>query len=172
MSMQRRFGWARGAGFVLGIALAVTAVLGWRLPRGTGHLGADVVVAFLQTGEIHVSSATPIVTASGLHPGASARGSVEVHNIGPSRLAVAIEAQRSAGALDRLLWIDITSGSARFYRGPIGGLRAGSPHRFSIVRGAVRTLDVRTWIPADVESGYEGQIEQVDLTFDARATAA
>jgi hypothetical protein len=170
MRAERGIGWARGIGFVLGITLAVTAVLGWRLPRGTGRLGADVAIAFLQTGELHLSSTTPLITANGLEPGASAVGSVEVRNIGPSRLSVAIVAQPSISDLDPLLWIELSAGGRQIFRGPLGDLRNGS-RPFAIGPEQTRTLDVRTWLPA-TGGGSEGRIDQINLTFDSKAAAA
>lgn len=171
MSAERGIGWARAIGFVLGVSLAVTAVLGWRLPRGDGRLGADVAIAFLQTGELHLSSTTPSVQASRLQPGGSADGTVEVSNIGPRRLSVAIDAEPSIPDLDQLLWIELTAAGKQIYRGPLGALREGSG-RFTISPEQTRTISVRTWLPASVGSGFEGRIDQVNLTFDPKAAAA
>ncbi|HEX9123630.1 MAG TPA: hypothetical protein VF984_09775 [Actinomycetota bacterium] len=170
MNAERGAGWARGIGFVLGVTLAVTAVFGWRLPRGTGRLGADVVIGFLQTGELHLSDTTPLITASGLQPGASGEGSVEVRNISGSRLGVAVDAQPSIADLDRLLWIEVTAGGTRIFQGPIGELRDGSIQRFAIAPSQTETVDVRTWIPTSAGGGYEGRIEQVNLTFDPKVS--
>jgi hypothetical protein len=170
MNAARRIGWARGIGFVLGISLAVTAVVAWRLPRGTGRLGADVAIAFLQTGELQLSSVTPIITSSGLRPGASAAGTVDVRNSSGSRLSVAVTAEPSTADLDRLLWIDIAAAGKHIYHGPLGDLREGSTQRFTISAQQTRTLDVRTWLPSTVD-GFEGRIDEVTLTFQPRVVS-
>jgi hypothetical protein len=171
MTAERGIGWARGIGFVLGVSLAVTAVLGWRLPRGTGRLGADVAIAFLQTGELQLAETTPLITASGLRPGASATGTVDVRNSSGSRLSVSVTAEPSITDLDRLLWIDITAAGERLFRGPLGELRDGAGRRFTISPLQTRTLDVRAWLPATVTDGFEGRIDQVNLTFQPRVAA-
>jgi hypothetical protein len=171
MSAERGIGWARTVGFVLGVSLAVTAVVGWRLPRGTGRLGADVAIAFLQTGELQLSSVTPIINANDLRPGRSASGSVEVRNSSPARLSVAVAAEPSIKDLDSVLWIDVTAAGKPLYHGTLGDLRDGST-AFVIAPEQTRTLDVRTWLPSDVEAGYEGRIDAVSLTFDPKVAGA
>jgi hypothetical protein len=172
MSAQRGIGWARGIGFVLGVSLAVTAVLGWRLPRGTGRLGADVAVAFLQTGELQLSETTPLITRSGLRPGGSASGTVDVRNSSGSVLSVSVAAEPSIGDLDELLWLDVVASGKRIYHGPVGDLREGSAQRFTIAPLQTKTLDVRTWIPTAVENGFEGRIDSVTLTFGPKVVSA
>jgi hypothetical protein len=170
MSRQRGIAWARGIGFVLGAGIAVSAIAGWTLPRGTGRPGADVAVVFLQTGELQLSSLTPVIDESSLYPGTPAEGSVDVRNSSGSRLDVGLSAEPSVEALDRLLWIDISAAGRRIFRGPLGALRDGS-QRFTISPLATRTLDVRAWLPASVAGGYEGSIDDVNLTFDPRVVA-
>jgi hypothetical protein len=169
MSRRRGIGWARGIGFVLGAGIAVSAIAGWTLPRGTGRSGADVAIAFLQTGELQLSSLTPVIDESGLHPGTSADGSVDVRNSSGSRLSVAVLAEPSIAALDEVLWVDVSAGGRGIFHGPLGGLRAGS-RRFTISPLDTRTLDVRAWLPASV-AGYEGRIDDVNLVFDPRVVA-
>lgn len=171
MSAERGIGWARFVGFVLGVSLAVTAVVGWRLPRGTGRLGADVAIAFLQTGELQLSSVTPIINANDLRPGRSAAGSVEVRNSSPSRLSVGVTAEPSISDLDAVLWIDVSAAGRPLYHGTLGNLRDGST-RFVISSQQARRLTVRAWLPMDVHDGYEGRIDTVNLTFDPKAVHA
>jgi hypothetical protein len=171
MTLERGIGWARGIGFVLGISLAVTAVLGWRITRGTGRLGADVAIGFVQTGELQLSSVAPLINASGLRPGASANGAVEVRNSSGSRLSVLVTAEPSISDLDRLLWIEISVAGTRIFRGPLGELRDGS-RRFRISPQQTRTLDVRAWLPATVDDGYEPRVDRVSLSFEPKTIAS
>jgi hypothetical protein len=171
MSAERGIGWARIVGFVLGVSLAITAVVGWRVPRGTGRLGADVAIAFLQTGELQLSSVTPIINANDLRPGRSAAGSVEVRNSSPSHLSVGITAEPSIADLDTLLWIDVSAAGKPLYHGTLGDLRDGST-RFVISSQQARTLTVRAWMPTDVHDGFEGRIDTVNLTFDPKVVDA
>lgn len=171
MTAARGIGWARGVGFVLGIGLAITAVFGWRLPRGDGRLGADVAIAFLRTGELEVSSTTPIITANGLQPGVSAVGTIDVRNSSGSKLAVDVAAEPSIHDLDALLWVDIVSNGTQIYRGPLGGLRNGADRPFTVSAQQTRTLDVRTWLPTAVDAGFEGRIDEVTLTFQPKVVS-
>ena len=165
MTAARSIGWARAVGFVLGVSLAISAVLGWRLPRGTGRLGADVAVAFLQTGTLQLSSVTPLINANDLQPGgATATGTVDVRNRSGSTLAVRVKAEPSIADLDPLLWIDVRASGTPLYHGTLGDLRGGS-RPFTISPLQRRTLQVRTWLPTDVSSGYDGRIDEVNLTF-------
>jgi hypothetical protein len=171
MSAERGIGWARIVGFVLGVSLAITAVVGWRLSRGTGRLGADVAIAFLQMGELQLSSVTPIINANDLGPGRSAEGSVEVRNSSPSRLSVGVAAEPSISDLDAVLWIDVSAAGKQLFHGTLGDLREGST-RFVISPRQARTLSVRAWLPTDVHGGFEGRIDAVNLTFDPKVVHA
>ncbi len=171
MNAERSIGWARSIGFVLGIGIAASSILGWRVPRGTGRLGADVAVAFLQTGELELSSTEPIVMANDLYPGDAANGSVDVRNSSASKLSVGVAAEPSTADLDEALWIDVRASGTQLYRGPLGELRDGST-RFTITSQQTRTLAVRAWLPGGLSSGYEGRVDQINLTFDPSVVAA
>ena len=165
MTAARGIGWARGIGFVLGVSLAISAVLGWRIPRGTGRLGADVAVAFLQTGTLQQSSVTPLINANDLQPGgAAAAGTVDVRNSSASTLTVRVKAEPSITDLDPLLWIDVRTSGRSLYRGTLGELRDGS-RAFTISPLQTRTIEVRTWLPTDASTGYDGRIDEINLTF-------
>jgi hypothetical protein len=171
MNEARTIGRVRATAFVLGIVGALVTVLGWSVPRGDGALNADVVVTAMPTGELDVTPLDPFISASSLAPGADATGSVAVYNETGATLAIRIGAEPSTRDLDDLLWVEVTSGGRSIYRGTLGGLREGSTSAFTLRSARSTTLDVRTWLPAGTSSGYEGRIDQINLTFDPGVVA-
>ena len=170
--MSRGIGWARGIGFVAGLTIALAAVLAWRVPSGSGSLGTDLIVATGPTGELVVSKTGPFISATGLRPGAEAdaqSGSLRVENQTAVTLSIQVQAVPSTTDLDPLLWMAIYVGGKELYRGPIEALREGTPDAFTLASTDKATIDVRTWLPSFVTSGYEGRIANVDLTFISTA---
>ncbi len=166
---QQGNGWARGLGFLAGVAIVGLAVLGWRLPAGTVPLGADLIVATAPTGELAVSAAGPILTAPSLHPGAESvapSATVKLYNRTAVLLEVRVVASPSSYDLDDLLWVRLEAGGTRIFRGPLAGLVKGAPP-FKLASQERTTLAVRTWLPASAPPGYEGRVVNVDLTYDS-----
>jgi hypothetical protein len=165
--MDRGLGWARGLGFLAGIAIASLAVLGWRLPPGSGTLGADLVVATAPTGELAVSTTGPIITASGMRPGpadGAPSAQVELSNRTAALLDVTVVARASTHELDDLLWVQLEGDGEGLFRGPLSELLRGAPP-FRLASGERTTLEVRTWLPGSVSAGYQGRVVTVDLSF-------
>src|SRR5436190_1837646 len=71
---------ARLFGILVGVAVAVVALIAWRVPGGERTLGSDVRIEALQTGEIGVAPLHPFVSAPSLLPGSSVAGDVTVRN--------------------------------------------------------------------------------------------
>jgi len=173
--MRRGIGWARGIGFLAGLTIAVVAVLIWRVPAGTGSLGTDLIVATGPTGELVVSQTGPFISATGMHPGPEAdapSGSVKIENQTAVTLSVKVQALPSTKDLDSLLWIAIDAGGIELYRCPVGDIRTGTPTSFTLDSTEKTTIDVKTWLPQTVTSGYEGRIANVDLTFLSTAVTS
>lgn len=169
MSSRRAIGWGRGLGFIAGFAIAVGAVLSWRIPAGTGELGADVSVVALPTGELKLSTTGPFAASSGMHPGSAVMGSVEVSNDTGSELRVTVGAEPSTADLDELLWVELDAGGRDLFRGPLGELRIGTSGAFELRPGETTSLGVRGWLPTSVDGGFQGRIVDLALTFDPRA---
>ncbi len=173
--MRRGNGWARAIGFMAGLTIAAVAVLAWRIPVGNGTLGTDLIVATGPTGELVVSQTGPFISATGMHPGAEAdapSGSVRVENQTAETISVKVRALPSTPDLNSLLWIAIDAGGKQLYRGPVGAIRQGTPNAFTLDSTQKETIDVRTWLPPTVTSGYEGRIANVDITFLSTAVTS
>jgi hypothetical protein len=165
----RAIGWARGVGFVAGFAVAMTAVLSWRIPAGTGTLGADLSVVALRTGELTVSTSAPFLVAGGMRPGSAATGSVDVYNDSGSDLRVTVAAQSSSSDLGDLLWLEVDAAGEDLFRGPLSDLLEGTEKGFEIGPGNTTTLGVRGWLPTSVDQGFEGRSVDLALVMTPRA---
>lgn len=162
------WGWARGIGLLTGLSIATVAVLAWRIPAGNGTLGTDLIVAAVPTGEIEVSSPGPFISATAMHPAPEAdapAGSVKVRNITGQSLAIRVKVSANIPDLNSLLWMEIEASGRPLFRGPVEELARGTTNTFVLASGQRTTLDVRTWFPPSVTSGYEGRIANMDLTF-------
>jgi hypothetical protein len=169
MAESNGLGWARWIGFLTGLAIAGAAVLAWRIPPGSGTLGTDLVVAAVPSGEIQVTSPGPFITAPGMHPtteSGAPNGSMEIRNISAQTLAVRLKAAVNIADLDSLLWLELELDGERLFRGPVGRLERGDVDTFALASGERATIDVRTWLPSTVTTGYEARIANVDLTFE------
>jgi len=174
MSEARGMGWARGIGFLTGLVIATTAIIAWRIPPGNGTLGTDLLVAAVPSGEVQVSAPGPFVSGTAMRPGPESdgpSGSVEVRNITGQTLPIGVKVTVNISDLDSLLWVDLKAGGHRLYRGPVGGLTHGDVPTFTLRSGRSTTIDIRAWLPPSVESGYEGRIANLDLTFEPAARA-
>lgn len=162
--------WARGIGLLLGLSLALAAVMAWRIPQGTGTLGADLIVASHPTGELDVTPSGPFVSATGLRPGGESdapSGTLRVRNQTGVTLGVRMRGLPSSKDLDGLLWIEIEAAGSPLFRGTVGDLRSWTDRAFTLDSGERTTISVRTWLPDTVTADYEGRIETLDLEFRA-----
>jgi hypothetical protein len=156
----------RGAAFALGLAVAFGAVVAWRVPPGQGVLGADVIVAAANTGEIHADPVGPFLSATALQPGPRADAATEelaLTNITAVPQVARIRALPTSRDLDEALWISIAAGDREVFRGPLGELRTPSADGVTIASGQTRTLEVAVWIPTGADEDFRGRIESIDL---------
>lgn len=158
--------YVRRAGVTAGIALVTVVVLAFRVPDGTGTLGADVIFAVSPTGELGVSRPGPFMSATGLKPGGAFEGEFEVANQTGKRLVVQLRALPDGTDLDRLLVVDVAAGGARIYHGRLAGLR-GKTRAFRIESGRKRELRVKASLPAGLQNGYAGRIESIAIDLSS-----
>ena len=161
----------RGVGLALGIALAALAVVGWRVPRGTGTLGADVQFITLATGPLDLTPVGLIASGTDLRPvpGSVASGSVLVRNVTGRAQDVRVRAIASGPDLDPLLEVSLASDSATLYSGPLGGLRTWTVRGVRLASGQAARLRLRAWLPATAAHGYQDRIETITLEWDVRS---
>jgi hypothetical protein len=142
----------------LGLLLALGAVLSWRIPAGSGAVGAVVRFEAAPPGELTVAPAGTFLTLRG----SSGRGTLTLRNVAGAGVAVALRARPSSRELDRLLRVRIGMHGARSLR----QLRRWTP-AVVLRRRQVRRLRMRAWLPARV--GQRAAGAQVDVTFELRA---
>jgi hypothetical protein len=152
----------------------VALVLSWRIPGGTGRLGADVRISSGPTGELDVSPSGPFLSVTNLEPGSAdvAEGTFVVRNQTGSGLAVRLRAVPSAPDLDELLVMEVRTSDGRLLQGTLGGLREWSDRSFLLASGESQALRVRTWLRPVRNEGYQGRAEDVDLQLRAEPKGA
>jgi hypothetical protein len=154
----------RLASLLVGLSVATAAVASWRVPGGTGLLGADVRLLASPIGELEVDPTGPVLSATNLHPGsAPVHGEVAVRNQTGSTLSVRIRALPSLPDLDALLMVRVDVGEDALFDGPLSQLRSGSDRSFLLASGERRVLQAKILIPPTVAGGYEGRVADVGL---------
>lgn len=161
--------WARAAGLVLGLSLAVAVVVGWRVPASEGTLGLDLRIVANPSGELKVDPVGPIAVGRGLEPreGRAVEGATAVTNQTPRELSVRLRALPTSKDLDDLLLLRVTVDGTPLDQTSLRRLRVGTPSAFTLAPGETRKLGVRAWLPASVRTGYQGRIEDVALEYTA-----
>src|SRR3954454_20870278 len=110
----------RGIGLLLGAALAVTALLSWRLPPGRSTLAATVTVVAQPSGEPALSPGGTLINATALKPSAASSadtGALRVRNQTGATLDVHLRGVPSQPDLNDALMIDVSSGATSIFSG-------------------------------------------------------
>jgi hypothetical protein len=165
--------WVKRIGVAAGVAIVCAVMLAFRVPDGSGRLGADVIVSISPTGELGVDPAGPFLTATGLRPGSAASGDFRVGNQTGKTLAVRLRALPDTRDLDRLLDVRIGADHAPrpIFTGRLDALRAPT-RSFRLRPGQQRTLNVRAALPAGAKSGWAGRISTVKLELTSAVVEA
>ena len=159
----------RGAGFAVGFVLVVLLLVAFRIPRGNGHAGSDVILVSQPTGELSVTPTGAFISTTNLEPGGSSVGSFTIANQTGKALLVSLHALPDRPELDGLLHVRVTAGTRVLYRGRLHGLRRWTGRRLVLpVRGHA-TLRFRVWLPTGIGRAYEGQVETIPVELRARA---
>jgi hypothetical protein len=154
---------ARLLGVLVGVSVAVLALVSWRVPGGERTLGTDLRIEALQTGEIGVAPLHPFVSAPSLLPGSSVAGDLTVRNQTGVPLALRLRALPSVRDLDRLLVVRVSAGSRTLYDGSLGVLRAAGTQPLALRGPMAQRLHVSASLPPGVRSGFQGRIVDVSL---------
>jgi hypothetical protein len=163
-STADRFTRAIGAAIGLGLVAALIV-----LARPAGGHGGVLPAALRFTaapdGAVAAEPAAPMpLLASGpLRPGRHAEGSFSLRNQTGETLAVRLRAQPSSTALDGTAQVRLQSRGVVVFNGTLQALRQGTAEAVRLRPGAAAPVRVTAWIPADVETGYEGRRVAVAL---------
>lgn len=171
--MRLRSWLPRVAGLAAGISLAAVAVASWRVAPGTGTMGADVTFVAHAIGELDVTPLEPLVLGRDLRPAEEGEGQVvSLRNQTGSDLLVSVRATPAGRDLDDLLWVRLTAPGTELFRGSLGRLRSWSSGSLQLSSGASADLSLAAWLPASVDSGYQGRAESVELDFRVNAVGS
>jgi hypothetical protein len=157
----------KGGGFAVGALVVLLVLAGWRVPRGDGHAGSDVVLASQPTGELAVLPTGAFISTTNLEPGNAASGSFSLQNQTGKALRVSLHALPDQPDLDGLLHVRVATGGRLLYAGPLHGLRRWTRARVLVpVHGTV-PLSFRIWLPEGIGRAYEGQVETIPIELKA-----
>jgi len=162
----------KGGGFAVGVIAVVLVLVAWRVPRGDGHAGSDLVFLSQPTGELAVLPTGAFISTTNLEPGNSSSGSFAIQNQTGKPLRVSLHALPDQRDLDGLLHVRVASRSRVLYSGTLGGLRRWTRTRLVLrVRGHA-PLTFRIWLPEGIGRTHEGQVETVPIELRARVLGA
>jgi hypothetical protein len=154
-------------GLLLGLVLAATALISWRVPGGPRSLGADVRVEALQTGAIGVAPLQPFVAAPSVLPGRSTTGKVTLRNQTGVPMSVRLHAMPSTRDLDSLLRVRVSDAGTVLYDGNLGGLRTAGTNPLRLAGGQSDNLNLQASLPSSLRSGFQGRIVDISLQIDS-----
>jgi hypothetical protein len=98
-----------------------------------------------------------------MRPGSHAQGEFTLRNQTGETLAVRLRAKPSSTALDGTAQVRLESRGVVLSEGTLQALRQGSAEAVRLAPGGAAPVHVVAWIPAEVETGYEGRDVAVAL---------
>jgi hypothetical protein len=157
----------RAIGAVLGACIAVATIVMALPSAGSGGvLPATLDLSVQSGGAVAAQPAAPsvIMHAANLRPGnRPAVAAFDLVNQAGGPVSVSFKAMPSSTALDSLTRIAIRAEGKRVLNATLGELRQGVPGSIVLAPGEQRPLQVAARVPAEVETGYEGQRVSVEL---------
>ncbi|HET7416227.1 MAG TPA: hypothetical protein VFJ61_01170 [Solirubrobacterales bacterium] len=156
----------RAIGAAIGLALIAALIVAARPAGGHGGvLPASLRFSAALDGAVGVEPAAPkpLLTSGPMRPGSHASGSFSLSNQTGEMLAVRLRAKPDSTALDGTVQVRLESRGQTLGEGTLQALRQGTPEALRLRPGAVVTVTVVAWIPAEVETGYEGSRVAVTL---------
>jgi hypothetical protein len=160
MSSSAADRFTRAIGAAIGLGL-VAALIVMARPAG-GHGGVlPASLRFTATldGAVAVEPAAPkpLLASGPMRPGSHAGGGLTLRNQTGATLAVRLRARPSSTALDGTAHVRLVSGGAVLADGTLQALRQGTAKAVRLQPGGAARVRVIAWIPAEVETGYEGR---------------
>ena len=156
----------RAIGAAIGLGL-VAALIVMARPAG-GHGGvlpASLRFTAALDGAVAAQPAAPkpLLASGPMRPGSHARGDFTLRNQTGGTLAVRLRAKPSSTALDGTAQVRLRSRGAELFEGTLQALRQGTAQAVRLRPGGAARVHVVAWIPAGVETGYEGREVAVAL---------
>jgi hypothetical protein len=163
----------RAIGAAIGLGL-VAALIVMARPAG-GHGGvlpASLRFTAALDGAVLMEPAAPepLLASGPMRPGSHASGSMTIRNQTGETLAVGLRASPDSTALDGTAQVRLVSRGATLADGTLQALRQGTADAVRLQPGGGARVRLTAWIPAEVETGYEGRnvavaLEPVEATL-------
>jgi hypothetical protein len=157
----------RCAGLMLGAALVVFLLAGWRVPGGRVAPGADVTVIVNRTGELDIEPPGRLVSMHDLYPGRPAEALFIATNTTGSAVAVRLRARVDNADLDHQLSLRVAAWGEPMFTGPLAALRFATPPSLVLAPGASVPVIVRVWLPSRARA-YRARSVRVSLELLTR----
>lgn len=156
----------RAIGAAIGLALVAALIFAARPAGGHGGvLPASLRFTAALDGAVAAQPAAPkpLLASGPMRPGSHARGVFSLRNETGETLAVRLRARPSSTALDGIAQVRLESRGVVLAEGTLQALRQGTAEALRLRPGAAAPVQVLAWIPAEVETGYEGHAVAVAL---------
>lgn len=156
----------RAIGAAIGLGLVAALIFSARPAGGHGGvLPASLRFTASLDGAVAAEPAAPepLLASGPMRPGSHARGDFTLRNETGETLAVRLRAKPSSTALDGTAQVRLESRGVVLSEGTLQALRQGTTEAIQLAPGATAPVHVVAWIPAEVETGYEGRDVAVAL---------
>jgi len=166
MSTSATDRFTRAIGAAIGLALVAALIVAARPAGGHGGvLPASLRFTASLDGAVAAEPAAPkpLLSSGPMRPGSHARGNFTLSNQTGEALAVRLRAKPSSTALDGTAQVRLDSRGVVLSEGTLQVLRQGTTEALRLAPGAAAPVHVVAWIPAEVETGYEGRDVAVAL---------
>lgn len=166
MSTSAADRFTRAIGAAIGLGLVAALILAARPAGGHGGvLPAALRFTAALDGAVAAQPAAPkpLLDSGPMRPGGHAQGAFALRNETGTALAVRLRAKPSSTALDGIAQVRLRSRGAVLFEGTLQALRQGTAESLRLQPGAAAKVRVVAWIPAEVETGYEGRDVAVAL---------
>jgi hypothetical protein len=163
-SVADRF--TRAIGAAIGLGLVAALIFAARPAGGHGGvLPASLRFTASLDGAVAAEPAAPkpLLASGPMRPGSHAQGDFRLLNQTGEILAVRLRAKPSSTALDGTVQVRLESHGTVLSEGTLQALRQGSATPVRLRPGAAAPVHLVAWIPAEVETGYEGRDVAVAL---------
>lgn len=166
MSTSATDRFTRAIGAAIGLGLVAALIVAARPAGGHGGvLPASLRFTAALDGAVAAEPAAPkpLLVSGPMRPGSHARGSFTLSNQTGETLAVRLRAKLSSTALDGTAQVRLESRGVVLSEGTLQALRQGTTVPLRLSPGGAAPVQVVAWIPAEVETGYEGRDVAVSL---------
>jgi hypothetical protein len=156
----------RAIGAAIGLSLVAALIVAARPAGGHGGvLPATLRFTAALDGAVAAEPAAPkpLLASGPMRPGSHARGSFTLRNQTGETLAVRLRAKPSSTQLDGTAQVRLESRGIVLSEGTLQALRQGTNEAVRLRPGGAAVVQVTAWIPAEVETGYEGRNVSVAL---------